>query len=66
MTDKWIKCSERMPEQYKVVLIVDGSGSIYVACLNLRMTWDDGYFYDDISDVTHWMPLPDAPNQEAA
>lgn len=44
----WIKCSDRMPEQY-------------IAALNRAMTWDDGDFFDDIQNITHWQPLPEPP-----
>lgn len=60
---KWIPVSERMPEQFVVVLSCTTDGGIYVAALNHRMTWDDGDFFDDIQDVTHWMPLPAAPQE---
>lgn len=58
---EWIKCSDRMPEQYKEVIIITDCKSIFVASLNSRMTWDDGDFFDDIRDVTHWMSLPNPP-----
>jgi len=24
-------------------------------------SWDDGDFYDEMSGITHWMPLPAGP-----
>ena len=62
--DDWIKCSEKMPENGKNVL---------VAIKNNRYSWIDigyicvggwwtidGEFWDRESDpaITHWMPLP--------
>ena len=63
--DGWVACSERMPEQFVEVLVCTEDGSRYVAALNQSMNWDDGDFFDDIQYVTHWMPLPAAPQQEA-
>ncbi len=60
----WVACSERMPEQFVEVLVCTEDGSRYVAALNQSMNWDDGDFFDDIQYVTHWMPLPAAPQQE--
>lgn len=62
----WIKCSERMPEQKQ--------SNRYIG-LNLLLNertvvqggFDDGSFWLDgvrIDNVTHWMPLPAAPEQE--
>ena len=62
--DGWVACSERMPEQFVEVLVCTEDGSRYVAALNQSMNWDDGDFFDDIQYVTHWMPLPAAPQQE--
>lgn len=59
--DGWVACSERMPEQFVEVLACTEDGCVYVAALNQRMTWDDGDFFDDIQDVTHWQPLPSPP-----
>lgn len=65
IADGWVACSERMPEQFVEVLVCTEDGSRYVAALNQSMNWDDGDFFDDIQYVTHWMPLPAAPQQEA-
>lgn len=63
---EWIKCSERMPELDKRVLLYFGSygGHIEDGCIG-----DDGdgpyhYFFDGDSlqqEPTHWMPLPEPP-----
>ena len=62
--DGWIPVSERVPEQYVEVMVCTDAGSRYIAALNRQMNWDDGDFFDDIQNVTHWMPLPVAPQQE--
>lgn len=61
--DGWIPVSERMPEQYVEVMVCTDAGSRYIAALNRQMNWDDGDFLDDIQNVTHWMPLPSAPQE---
>ena len=70
MTYNWIKCSEKMPENGKNVL---------VAIKNNRYSWIDigyieecgwwtigGEFWDRESDpaITHWMLLPELPEVE--
>lgn len=59
----WIKCSDRMPEDDTLCLGVDECGVIWT------MHFDDGEFQPDTGDVddlkiSHWMPLPAAPEKE--
>ncbi|URY99398.1 hypothetical protein HC6_0053 [Escherichia phage HC6] len=56
---QWIKCSERMPEQFKAILVFNEYGEIWSGAYDRY--WD---FYCDnvlVECVTHWMPLPDPP-----
>ncbi|EEK8946429.1 DUF550 domain-containing protein [Salmonella enterica] len=65
--DGWISCSERMPDndESKPIAIFTGK------CLGQGMfvaTYDDDGFFDywegmEIIGVTHWMPLPEPPQQ---
>lgn len=66
--DGWISCSERMPDndESKPIAIFTGK------CLGHGMfvaTYDDDGFFDywvgmEIIGVTHWMPLPEPPQEE--
>lgn len=72
----WIPVSERMPER-KYVLAADFSGKHYSPCqpntqVGIYADWfDDGNSTWDVGDgndlhlkqVTHWMPLPAAPQE---
>ena len=74
----WIPCSERMPER-DYVLAADFSGAYYLPSLpNTQVgiyadwfedgnpSWDEGDGNDlHLKQVTHWMPMPAAPQQEA-
>lgn len=58
----WIKCSDQMPEDDTLCLGVDECGVIWT------MHFDDGEFRADTGwspdlNVTHWMPLPTAPEK---
>ncbi|WP_249525167.1 DUF551 domain-containing protein, partial [Escherichia coli] len=61
--DSWIPLSERMPEPYEYVLVTDGFDGCEVMRVNT-----DGYWGPAKSlypgSITHWMPLPAAPQQE--
>ncbi len=61
--DGWIPVSERMPEPYEYVLVTDGFDGCEVMRVNA-----DGYWGPAKSlypgSITHWMPLPAAPQQE--
>ncbi|WP_395303416.1 DUF551 domain-containing protein [Enterobacter sp. ECC-019] len=61
--DGWVACSERMPEGMTDVHISNGQ--------DVGQGWWDGDtwqtqhdYYSVPGDVTHWMPLPAAPQQE--
>lgn len=59
----WIKCSDQMPEDDTLCLGVDECGVVWT------MHFDDGEFQPDTGDVddlkiSHWMPLPAAPEKE--
>ncbi len=63
---EWIPCSERMPENSDAVLVCQEGGIVFCA------EFDGGGFYPDEfpnvpkqgREITHWMPLPAAPQQE--
>lgn len=62
---KWIKCSERMPEEFEEVLVSDGANVevMWLDCYGLWDCWVDGEDRMVCSDVvTHWMPLPEPPS----
>lgn len=57
--NRWIPCSERLPEVYEKVLTYNDEGIIHDNFrLNLRdgsIGWSQGW------GVTHWMPRPEPP-----
>ncbi|ECZ6304195.1 DUF551 domain-containing protein [Salmonella enterica] len=67
--DGWISCSERMPEDEQEVIVQNKLGYRYVSYFDEH----SGLFFDmrggnqinciDHIFVTHWMPLPAAPQQ---
>lgn len=64
----WIKCSERLPDIGERVLVyAPNSHAIFmVAYRNMRGTWKNSngnYVHGDSDFITHWMPLPDKPQQ---
>ncbi|EAQ5800836.1 DUF551 domain-containing protein [Salmonella enterica] len=68
--DGWISCSERMPEDEQEVIVHNKLGYRYVSYFDEH----SGLFFDMRGGnqmnciehilVTHWMPLPAAPQQE--
>ncbi|HEI9812592.1 TPA: DUF551 domain-containing protein [Serratia marcescens] len=65
LPEGWIACSERMPDNDETKPIAIYTGK----CLGQGMfvaTYDEDGFFDyweggEIIGVTHWMPLPAAP-----
>jgi hypothetical protein len=68
---KWIKCSERLPEEGRRVIAYGrakiigeyGSGDPYVGEAYLAHGQWNSYGFHSLSNVTHWQPLPNAPNE---
>ena len=58
--DGWVACSERMPETM-VSVLVTGTWFHHAVAFWDGLSWCD---LDFEQPVTHWMPLPAAPQQE--
>jgi hypothetical protein len=68
----WIKCSERMPEQHREVLIlVPERVAMFVASYEEHTYSHSGHTVRhwtipdndfDADEVSHWMPLPEPPH----
>ena len=60
---KWIPVTERLPEEFKEVLVYRFTGCEVDSCVSIQK----GYWsYDPVCEykVTHWMPLPEPPKGE--
>ena len=55
---EWISVDERLPEQANHYLTVSEEG-IYVRFYSSEWGWNH-----DFGEVTHWMPLPEAPKMK--
>lgn len=66
-SDTWIQVSERMPIEFEAVIAFDGD-QVYGEAM---YSSDDGFTIDgydpcdrlNLQNVTHWMPLPAAPQE---
>lgn len=63
---KWIPVTERLPEQYEAVLIaydddLGGKGVSMGIYFDGKLRAWSGVILPD--DITHWMPLPNAPEE---
>ena len=70
MTNEWISVKDRLPPRYKKILVVNGHGyvtiSAFVKELDGKWTWlSESGKYNHINDITHWMPLPEAPKEDS-
>lgn len=64
---KWISVKERLPEDYKdVLVIVRNNGALFtiIAYLTIGGIWVHKGFGRVIGVVTQWMPLPEPPKEE--
>ena len=66
--NRWIPCSERMPEDRDTVLTCDINKNVrkceYFAEFHKFNPEFCDYYAMDVSYVTHWMPLPEPPEKE--
>lgn len=62
---RWIPVSERLPKPHNAVLAVrkNCTGRPYYATMYRDEKWSD-IVSTEVIDVTHWMPLPEAPEIE--
>lgn len=65
--NKWVKCSDRLPEYEVRVLVAEKDGWITIAYLNDGLDGDTSYWINensichDMNEFTHWIPLPEMP-----
>ena len=59
---EWISVDERLPEEDMRVLVYINSERSYTKLDTDRMA--DGKWVRWSKDITHWMPLPEAPNMK--
>lgn len=52
----WIPVSERLPEFYQKVLIIDETKTLNITRLCHLSDWE-------LYGITHWMPLPNPPQE---
>lgn len=64
---KWIPVSERLPEPFVYVLVqMPGEKplpTVREGNIARDGLWYAGYFTREPGEVTHWMPLPEAPKE---
>ena len=62
----WIPVSERLPEDGGIFLVCTGSGAVLLQTYNTDKGWSafgkDPVYWNNIN--THWMPLPEPPENE--
>ena len=63
LQNQWIPVTERLPEHNQLVLIWEGNG---VHFGRWHKGINDWLFYSPTwpREITHWMPLPEPPQQE--
>jgi predicted GIY-YIG superfamily endonuclease len=72
---EWISLMESLPTEMTVVILSTSEGKIYFGynsgdcfriknhCWHERDDWRKHEYDREIIDVTHWMPLPEAPKE---
>ena len=66
---KWIGVEERLPEPFVSVLVQmpgeEPHPTVREGFITHAGIWSAGYFKRDPDEVTHWMPLPEPPKEDA-
>lgn len=70
-TDGWISCKDKLPEPYIYVIVADDGDNVSwdrwdppQELLPIRDPKDAQKHWHFFTNVTHWMPFPDAPQKE--
>ena len=63
----WIKCAHEMPKQDEWIIV----GSSVYAAVSIGILMGDTFVNPDmdyfvIKGITHWMPLPEPPNEQVS
>lgn len=59
----WIPVTERLPEELKPVLAWHGEGYFAECARWTGHRWESTWEFEDLTGVTHWMPLPEPPKE---
>ena len=67
---KWISVEERLPEFERRALVVNGHGRVFILAFwrktENKWSWiDESSHFKHYNDITHWMPLPEPPKEDA-
>lgn len=71
---EWIKCSDRLPEEFTAVLVYFKTGGITVCELREKelhprrwyiVDFDEGDLDYRMDDITHWAKLPEPPSVDS-
>lgn len=61
---KWIKVTDRLPKQDRVLIYVDDMVyTSWYAIDNFYLRLGDKITRNFVENVTHWMPLPEPPTE---
>ena len=61
---EWISVEDSLPEKYETVLVFINTENY--SFISTDFIWPSGKWYDQNTDVTHWMPLPQPPKMKGA
>lgn len=64
---EWISVKDRLPEEGVPVLVcrlIMTSVKYQQEAVYIEEDWQDGIYFYGISNVTHWMPLPEPPDRK--
>ena len=60
---RWIPVTERLPEELKPVLTLNEEGYFSECGRWTGRRWETTWEFEDLTGVTHWMPLPEPPKE---
>ena len=61
---EWISVEDRLPKKHETVLVCSRGENYSV--ISIDCLCSSGKWYDQDTDVTHWMPLPQPPQEKGA
>lgn len=62
--EQWISVEDKWPQNGEWILVYLSDGNMICGSYYDAMGFALDYYYEDMGQITHWMPLPEPPEED--